>query len=268
MAAGVSTLQRGGSRWYVNPDDGRIKVPGVTSIVGMAPKDFLQFWNAKLVAEAAVEHRDTVLKLAERDPAGAIDYLKRAPRRYTQEAADRGSAAHDVFERLARGEDIKDRHVHMDIKPHVRWFREFLEEVQPEFLHLEETVWSDEHSYAGSFDAIAKVEGEAVGIDWKTSKSVYDSVALQLSAYRYANRIILASTGESVDVPKWDGGAVLHVRPEGASLVPVECGEDVFDAFLHLRHTFDWEKDGKKRVIGKPVWRTGEQQTGTQRRAA
>ncbi|MFF3140400.1 PD-(D/E)XK nuclease family protein [Streptomyces sp. NPDC057927] len=266
--AGVNTIKRGGSRFYIDPDNGAIKVPGVTSVVGMAPKDFLTYWNAKIVAETAVEQIDTVVRLAERDPAGAVDYLKRAPRRHTTAAADLGTAAHDLFERMARGETINTRHVHVDVKPHVRWFAEFLQEIQPEFLHLEETVWSDTHQYAGSFDAIARVDGEVVVLDWKTSKSIYDSVALQLSAYRYADRIILAEDGSSVAVPPMAGGAALHVRPEGWAFVPVECGPAVFDAFLHLRGVFDWEREGKKRVVGKPIARGGEMQTGTQRRAA
>ncbi|MFJ4768473.1 hypothetical protein ACIP88_05050 [Streptomyces uncialis] len=266
--AGVSTLKRGGSRFYVDPDDGRIKVPGVTSVCDMTPKDFLKYWAVKITAETAVEQVDTVVRLAERDPAGAVDYLKGAHRRQSSAAAGLGSAAHDLFERLARGEEVRDRHVHMDVKHHVRWFREFLDEVQPEFLHLEETVWSDTHLYAGSFDAIARVDGEIVVIDWKTSKAVYDSVALQLSAYRYADRIILAADGSSVPVPAITAGAALHVRPDGWSLVPVECGPTVFQAFTHLRAVFDWEKDGKRGVIGRPVAGGGSAETGTQRRAA
>lgn len=266
--AGVSTIKRGGSRFYVDPDDGHIKVPGVTSVVGMLPKDFLTFWAAKITAETAVEQVDTVVRLAERDPQGAIDYLKGAHRRTTKQAADLGSAAHDLFERLARGETVNPRHVHVDVKPHVKWFTEFLDEIQPEFLYLEETVWSDTNRYAGSFDAIARVDGEVVVLDWKTSKAVYDSVALQLAAYRYADRIILASDGSSVDVPEMHGGAVLHVRPEGWQFVPVECGPVVYDAFLSLRKVFDWEQEGKKRVVGRPMARGGEVETGTQRRAA
>lgn len=266
--AGVNTIKRGGSRFYIDPADGQIKVPGVTSVVGMLPKDFLTFWAAKESAEAAVTNWDIVSKLVERDPAGAIDYLKNAHRRKSKAASDLGSAAHDLFERQARGDVINLRHVHQDIKPHVRFFDEFLQAVQPEFLHLEETVWSDEHHYAGSFDAIARIDGETVIVDWKTSKAVYDSVALQLSAYRYANRIILSETGESIDVPAMDGGAVLHVRPEGWSFVPVACGEDVYRAFLALRSVFDWEGGGKRGVVGKPIASGGEHQTGTQRRAA
>ncbi|WP_405620261.1 PD-(D/E)XK nuclease family protein [Streptomyces sp. NBC_00076] len=266
--AGVSTIKRGGSRFYIDPDDGAIKVPGVTSVVGQLPKDFLTFWAAKEAAEAAVSNWDIVSELCKRDPKGAVDYLKSAHRRKSTAASDLGTAAHDLFERLARGETVNDRHVHMDVKPHVRWFREFLEEVQPEFVLCEETVWSDTHAFAGSFDAIVKIDGETVILDYKTSKAVYDSVALQLSAYRYADRIILAESGESVDVPAMSGGAVLHVRPEGWSLVPVKCDETVFETFLSLRSVFDWESEGKKRVVGKPVAAGGEFVTGTQRRAA
>lgn len=266
--AGVRTIKRGDSRFYVDPSDAHIKVPGVTSVVGMTPKDYLMYWAAKEAAEAAVTNWDIVSKLAQRDPQGAVDYLKNAHRRKSKAASDLGSAAHDIFERLARGETISDRAIHMDVKRHVRHFREFLEETQPEFLHLEETVWSDAHQYAGSFDAIAVVDGETVVLDWKTSKAVYDSVALQLSAYRYADRIILADTGESVGVPEMSGGAVLHVRPEGWQFVPVECGEDVYRVFLSLRDVFDWEQSGKKGVVGRPIASGGELVTGTQRRAA
>jgi hypothetical protein len=266
--AGVSTIKRGGSRFYIDPDDGAIKVPGVTSVGGMLPKDFLTFWAAKEAAEAAVNNWDIVSELVKRDPKGAIDYLKNAHRRKSTAASDLGSAAHDLFERMARGETINTRHVHVDVKPHVRWFAEFLQEVQPEFLYLEETVWSDTHRYAGSFDAIAVVDGETVVLDWKTSKSVYDSVALQLSAYRYADRIILASDGSSIPVPEMAGGAVLHVRPEGWQFVPVKCDREIYETFLHLRGVFDWEAGGKRGVVGRPIASGGEMVTGTQRRAA
>lgn len=266
--AGVSTIKRSGNRFYIDPEDGDVKVPGVTSVVGQLPKDFLTFWAAKEAAEAAVSNWDIVSELCKRDPAGAVDYLKGAHRRKSKAATDLGSAAHDYFERLARGEVVNDRHVHVDVKPHVRHFREFLDEVQPEFLYLEETIWHDTHQVAGSFDAIAKVEGDLVVLDWKTSKAVYDSVALQLSAYRYADRIILAETGESVPMPELAGGAVLHVRPEGWSFVPVKCDREVFETFLALRKVFDWETAGKKKVVGKPIASGGELVTGTQRRAA
>ncbi|MEO3974385.1 hypothetical protein [Streptomyces sp. CAU 1734] len=268
MTGAISTIKRGGARFYVDPSDGRIKVPGVTGIVDQLPKGFLRYWAVKVTAEAAVKTEDVWLPLARRDPPAAVDYLKAVHRRQASDAANVGSMAHDLFERAARGEAINPRYVHADVRHHLRWFMEFLDEVQPVFHHLEETVWSDQNQYAGSFDAIATVGGERVVLDWKTSKDVYASVALQLSAYRYADRIILAATGDSIPMPELSGGAVLHVRPEGWKLVPVACGPDVYRKFLALRQVFDWESEMQRGVIGRPIARGGATETGTERRAA
>src|SRR5690606_38508722 len=62
----INTLRRGGARYYVNPETGD-KVPGVTSIVGMLPKEFLKFWAAKSVATAAVDMLGEVVGIALRD---------------------------------------------------------------------------------------------------------------------------------------------------------------------------------------------------------
>ncbi|MFD0276188.1 hypothetical protein ACFVHB_20105 [Kitasatospora sp. NPDC127111] len=263
----VATIKRGQSRFYIDPDNGATKVPGVTSVLSMLPKDFLKFWSAKLVAETAVSHWEHVQGIARTDPDGAIDFLKRAPDRVTRQAGDVGSKAHDIFERLARGERVG--RVGPDMVRYATHFAAFLQEMQPEFLHLEETVWSDEHGYAGSFDAIARIDGETVILDWKTTRSgVHEDVALQLKAYAMADRMILAATNESIPVPAIDAAAVLHVRPEGAKLVPVSCSDDLLDVFLSLLPIFQWERERKKTVLGRPVWTTGLEETGTERRAA
>lgn len=247
----VNTIKRGGSRFYVSPDTGQ-KVPGVTSVLGMLPKDFLRYWAAKMVAEEAVADLGSVVSIAMRDPAAAIDYLKRAPDRNTNKAADTGTAAHDLFERMARGEKLG--RVHPDLEPFVRHFDEFLTVAQPEYHFLEETVWSDAHDYAGSFDAFATIRGERVWIDNKTTRSgIHAEVGIQLAAYRYADAI-LRPDGSRTPMPKADGGAVLHIRPEGWKLVPVRADEAAFDVFLHLREVFRYEKEFKSTIVGQPVF--------------
>jgi hypothetical protein len=286
----VNTINRGGSRFYVNPDSGR-KNPGVTSVLNMLPKPFLTFWSSKVVAEYAVENIGEVVGIAMKDPKAAIDLLKGAPRRFTANSADVGSEAHDAFEHIAKGEEVR---ITPNLKPFIEHFREFLEVAKPEFVFLEETVWSDEHGFAGSFDALARLTGDGVGdlkgkllfMDWKTTRSgVHEEVALQLCAYSRATHIIRPD-GSRVPLPKADGGAVLWVRPEGWKLVPVETGEvtlsepvvheptgdvvvpgqtvDIFDYFLALREVLDWDSEVKKRVIGKPVAAGGEFKSGEQ----
>lgn len=247
----VNTIKRGGSRFYVEPDSGE-KVPGVTSVIGMLPKDFLRYWAAKEVASTAVEELGTLVSMVLRDPGAAIDHLKRAPDRNTRAAADTGTAAHDLFERIARGEN--PGRVHPDLEPFVRHFNEFLDVAQPELLHLEETVWSDKHRYAGSFDGYGVIGGERLWLDWKTTRSgIHAEVGLQLAAYRFADHI-LRPDGSRTPLPKAEGGAVLHVRPEGWKLVPVRCDEELFEVFLHLREVFDYERDVKPTIVGKPAF--------------
>src|SRR5690606_2486365 len=146
------------------------------------------------------------------DREGAIDYLKRAPVRDTGEAADLGSEVHDLVERIARGQDVGP--VHPDLVPYVEAFEAFLSDFEPEFLLMEETVWNEEHGYAGSFDAIARFGDEVVVLDYKTTRSgVYPEVALQLTAYSRAEYVLKAD-GSREDIPSIDAGAVVHLRPE------------------------------------------------------
>ncbi|MEO2133367.1 MULTISPECIES: hypothetical protein [unclassified Microbacterium] len=246
----VNTIKRQDSRFYVEPLSGE-KYPGVTSVLNMLPKEFLQWWQAKMVATAAVEELGTVVQMTLRDPQAAIDHLKGAARRNTKAAADTGTAAHDLFERLAKGEDVG--RVHPDLVPFVDHFKEFLDVKQPRFLHMEETVWSDTHRYAGSFDWIAEIDGEVVFGDSKTTRSgIHEEVGIQLAAYRFAD-CLLRPDGTRTPMPKTTGGAVIHVRPEGWQLVPVKADEEMFEVFLHLRAIFDYEKGGKSAVVGRPI---------------
>jgi hypothetical protein len=259
------TTYRPGGRFYVEPDS-REAVPGVTSILNMIGKPFLQDWAAKLAAERAVRSHDFISRMIE--DAGedaAVEYIKRAAKQYTKARADIGSEAHDLFERMMRGEDVGRQR--SDLEPYRRHFAAWLEEVQPELLYAEDTVWSDTHGYAGSFDLIAKVDGAVTILDYKTSKAVYPDVALQLAAYAHADKVILAADGSEIPMPAIERAGVLHITPERAALHPVLAGDDVFDAFLLLRGIFDWSRGLSKDVVGRPVWTHGAVLTGTERRA-
>jgi hypothetical protein len=248
----VQTMSRGGSRFYIEPSTGE-KVPGVTSILGSLGKPFLQAWAAKMVAEHAVDNVGAYIGLVMNGQRqAAVDALKAAPRRYTTERADIGSEAHDLFERLGRGEDIG--RIRPEMNGYVEQWRLFNEQFRPNFLMQEETVWSDKHRYAGSFDAIAEIGGEVVVLDYKTSRAVYAETALQMAAYRYADHIVRPD-GNKVPLPKnISGGAVVHIHPDMYEVVPMKCDEEVFDMFLAIRNgAFEWQADVSKKVVGKPL---------------
>jgi hypothetical protein len=278
----IRTVHKSGGRFYFNEDFPDIKYPGVTSVVGMLPKPFLAYWQAKMVAELAVDSLDFIQQMADRDRDGAVQYLKGAANRYTKVRANVGSDAHDLFERMIRGQHIG--RVHPDMVPYQRHFAAFLDAVQPELVRAEDVAWSDTHEYAGSFDGILRLrldehgkpdpagEPALVMADWKTSKSTYPDVALQMSAYAHADKII-APDGTETPMPEFDGALVLHITEDQASFKPVriaaENGQpDVFAHFLHLRDTFEWVQRVSKTVLGDPIWSTdGALITGTQRRA-
>jgi hypothetical protein len=275
---GIRTIQRSGSRFYFNENAPDIKYPGVTSVVGMLPKPFLAFWQAKEAAELAVDSIDFIKEMAARDRQGAVDYVKGAATRYTKRRAKVGSDAHDLFERLIRGQYVG--RVHPDMEPYRRHFEEFLNDVQPELVRAEDVAWSDEHEYAGSFDAVLRLRlneqgkpdprGELalVMADWKTSKSTYPEVALQMSAYAHAD-FIVSPDGQREAMPEFDGACVLHITEDQWAFKPVRVDQaDVYEHFLSLRHTFEWVQKVSKTVLGDPIASSADVLvTGTQRRA-
>lgn len=248
----IETVKRGGSRFYMNPLDPNDRVPGVTSVLNMLPKPFLRYWAGKVVAETAVDNVGTVVQMMlSGERQGAIDYLKRSPDRSTGKAADMGTEVHDLLETLARGEKIG--RIHPDVKPYVQGWRDFNEEFEPEYLFVEETVWSHTYGYAGSFDAIVRIGEEVIMLDNKTTRSgVHDEVALQMTAYINADHILHAD-GSTSPLPEITGAAVLHLRPEQTQLIPVATNDAIFDAFKALLAVHTWDKETSKGVIGKPI---------------
>ncbi|WP_223772958.1 PD-(D/E)XK nuclease family protein [Streptomyces sp. 135] len=279
----IDTVKKAGARFYFRDTAPNVTVPGVTSIISMLPKqDFLGPWQAGMAADLAIDSFDYLREMAARDRAGARRYLSGAARRYTEARSKLGSRAHDAFERLMNGEELD--YVHSDIVNHVRFFREFLAAVNPELVRAEDVAWSYEHNYAGSFDAILRVWVEAGGptgvritpdrsgtpilimVDYKTSKSTYSDVALQLAAYRYAD-VVIDPQGNEEPMPEVNSAAVLHITDEGWSFKGVRADRQVFNAFLTLRRTFDWVRTDSKDVIGSALAKSkGSMTTGTQRR--
>ena len=251
MTSPVNSIKRGGSRFYVDPVT-QDKLPSVTSIQNALAKPALQFWSAKKVAEAAVDEFGTLAQMVgQGNKSGAIDYLKRAPQRSSGPTAELGSAVHDLCDRIAKGEDIK--RVHPEHEPFILQFKNFLRDFDVEFYESEVTVWSDTYGFAGTVDAICRIEDEVVILDYKTGASgVWADVAIQLNAYANAD-CILDGDGSRRDLPEIEAAAVLHLRPEHAQLYPVRLGDDVFDVFKALITADTWVREISKTVLGNPI---------------
>ncbi|MDX3550996.1 hypothetical protein PV729_04285 [Streptomyces europaeiscabiei] len=279
----------GKSRHYYREGAPDIRHPGVTSIVDMLPKNFLPRWAANEAAELALDSIDYLQRMADRDRSGAKKYIAGASERYTNQRAAAGTKAHIMFEKMMRGAPLG--RVHPDMEPYRRHFAEFVGVVRPELVRAEDVAWSDTHAYGGSFDAWLRlrvapqadgtwkldpdnISGEAIWVDvvadWKTSKSTWPSVAIQLAGYGFAD-LIISPDGDEQPMPDFDGAVVLHITPDGWELIPVYLPalREAFGVFLALRKdVMRWERELSRRVLGKPLATSSKGLvTGTERRA-
>ena len=102
-------------------------------------------------------------------------------------SAEHGSLVHNTVQNLAVG---KSRDIPGEIRPAVETFLEFSEDrgifFHPDFI--EQQVWSEQHRYAGTVDALAEIDGKFGVLDIKTSTGFYPEYNLQTAAYIQALR--------------------------------------------------------------------------------
>lgn len=232
------------------------EVISVTSAISAGlPKPFLIGWAAKMTAERAVDkysYLGTVI--AEAGEREAIAWLKKARYDAASEKADRGTIVHAAIESYIAGKPFtkEELEAHLTEKrvPMELWkstagmvagAMEFLFDAEPEIVWSEATVYSRTHGYAGTADLIAKVMiGDNLVpciIDFKTSKSIYDEVALQLAAYGRAEFVGLNDGTEKPLIPKHKGpiehGIVIRPMASGRyERANFTLTDGVFDCFL------------------------------------
>lgn len=262
--------KRDRSGYYATPA-GRFM--SVTTILDNGiPKPALMHWASWEAASCAVDNIPDLVKA--RGPQ-ARDELRRwiqhAGERKKDAAANLGTAVHGFLEAQILGQPMPE--LTDEQRPFVDAFARWLDDFQPEFEASELTVANPEHGYAGTLDAIARIpvlpgrlsdwENQPLMIDWKTGKSAYPEVGLQLAAYRRCPVGWTKPAGVQVDVPATVGGMVLHIRPEGLpggepggyAFIPARTDDAVFGKFLAAKETAEgMVKDGLfDSILGEPV---------------
>jgi hypothetical protein len=117
-------------------------------------------------------------------------------------------------------------------------FLEWATQVGLEVIETETALISVQHRYGGTFDALAKVAGRVVLLDWKSSKRVYSDYIVQLAAYRN----LLRERGTSVDEAQ-----LLHFGKEHGDFhhhhYPAPLLDKAWTAFLRMRELYDLDKE-------------------------
>jgi hypothetical protein len=229
--------------------------PSVTTILGIKDKPALVGWAKRETAACAVRNLDVLDRMVKSGgPQAAVDWLKRIPDYARDASADLGTAVHAAAEAIARGESIPDAE---EVQPFIAAYRrDFRDVFQPRFIAVEAMVCSGRYEYGGTADAFAEIDGEIWLLDYKTGAGVYPDTALQLAGLARAQFIGYPGDPTQYPVPFATRFGVLHIRPEGARLLPVVVNRETVAAFLDARRLFGWDQGPAKSVIGEPIERT------------
>lgn len=225
------------------------------------PKPHIVGWAVKMTAECAVKDHDIIdlmLKKQPSDKKGALDHLKGSRYRSLSDKGDRGTIVHAAidsylsdkpFTKAEINKRLDDAHVPSYMYDStfgmINGAISFLEDTEPEVFWNEATVYSRQYGYAGTADIIGMfhVGGSLVPavVDFKTSKAVYDEVALQLAAYARADFVGMNDGTEAPIIPaehEFFGKPIQYgivVRPKADGdyeRVDFVLNDDVFDMFL------------------------------------
>jgi hypothetical protein len=268
-ATGADRIPRPSQGWYRVPDTGE-KLRRVTTILtqGSSKGDALTIWAGNLVAETALDNLPQLVA-ASLTPARRqemYDWLRRAPMRKKDERADIGSAVHRLIEARVLGQPVPDELADdPEMAPYISHFQRCVAEWRIEFEASEMVVGNITDGYAGTLDYLLRSPriAAAFGVPARTTyvgdtktggeldvKGVYPEAALQMAAYRRAE-VAWLRDGTRVPMPAVHGrGVVLHLRPEGYRLIPVDCGDQVYAAFRTIQAAADWATGLSKTVIG------------------
>jgi hypothetical protein len=229
----------------------------VTTVLSIKDKPALVGWAKRETAACAVRNLEVLERMVKSGgPQAAVEWLKRIPDYTRDTAADLGTQVHAMAEALGRGEPVR---VDESLRPYLLAYRrDFLDVFAPRFLAVEAMVCSERYEYGGTADAFVEIEGETWLLDYKTGAGVYPDTALQLAGLARAQFIGIPGDPVQYPVPFATRFGVLHIRPEGARLLPVVVNRETVAAFLDARRLFGWDQGPARQVIGEPLTRAAK----------
>ena len=200
-------------RWYIKDKD---IYTSSTWIASYVPSKELAIWMAKMGWDEA-------------------EFVKR-------EAGAKGSRVHKGCEILGEGGVVHHNDSFSDGEGDTQEltaeeyegilsFKAFCDEVKPEILATEQTVFNKEFMYAGTLDAIMKIKDKIWLVDYKTSSKIHLSHRAQLSSYFEADGVKADKMG-ILQLNYRVGG-----NKKGWKFTEIE---DEFDSFIHAMHF--WKK--------------------------
>lgn len=223
------------------------KLPSVTTILKAMAKPGLYKWYENQGTKKAFEILD---KISVMSPFIHQAILKQLPTGFMKagsdmrdDAAKKGTLAHSVIEKLTKGEKVDLTTYADEVQNAVGQFKKWRDKHDIEFIKSEAVVHSEIHRYAGTMDALIRLDGVVTLADYKTSKGIFPEYHMQGIAYKKA---VEEMTGEQVpDV------LILRFGKDGSfddAIVPPEEHDEIFDTFIHLMPVWKWMM--KVKILG------------------
>jgi hypothetical protein len=224
--------ETGDGRRYKSPIDGSF-VPSVTTITGKEDKSAMIQWAVRLTLAWADENW---MRLGNQS---SEDTLRRGAYRWRDvrdERAQIGTEVHEWAESDLNGawdtpevwgEVAECVEQWLDLRQH--------HDIQP--VHVEATVWSDEHGYAGTLDGLGYIDGVLTLWDVKTSKGLFHSHEMQLAALARADFMWVEVAEGTEGCYRFDGKDD-DGNPETTFWVKKDIPKVEKYAFIHLRPNY------------------------------
>lgn len=232
------------------------RVPSVTTILGVLSKDGLKYWAAKMerlgvlgIIRGKIDQGCTredlriELKKIEGQPFFMDQDL--------ETACDIGTAVHDMAERFLRNGDVVadvgaeyglDEEAVRKATNSFNAFKRWATDTKLKFEAMEQGMVSEKYHYGGTPDIIMVNEDRCIG-DFKTSSGIYESMPLQLAAYK------MLWEENHPDKPITGGYYLMRFDKEYGDFVYRHWPEldDAADAFLLARDLYTKMKAVQKR---------------------
>jgi hypothetical protein len=228
-------------RYKITDKGGKIKVPSVTTITGLADlgkSGRLQGWAVNMCLEVLRSRIKPDQIHGAQFLEDAFADAKANYRNVTRSAADVGTKAHQALERYFSGDEefappLSGTPVRARFDEAIKWFKS--QDVKN--ICTETVVYSRQHGYVGTCDNISHIKGVISLLDYKSSRHIYNTHALQLAAYVRARE-------EEFPETKIEQIYVLQIGEE--KTIPYRYGpEDIeiaFSGFLGLLQMYKADK--------------------------
>jgi len=231
-------------------------LPSVTTIGRIIDKSGpLVGWAKRETAACAIRNHDLIAGMLAKGPSGKTEaetWLRGIPDYQRDNAAEVGTAVHDLVHRDLVGEDIQPNGVEV---PYIRAWRRAKEYLggSSRAMLSEAMLVNLDMGFGGTLDLGWELDGVPTLLDIKTGHRVYDEVAVQLSGYDMAEFTATPEDPTPRTLPKWQRYAVLHLQPDDWTLIPITVDDESRRAFTaamalsgYMKHYAPWAQ-------GRPI---------------